>query len=83
MVITNITYRLIAAVCISVIICTAVLAEGKHFHEKGKLPSKHTLKVFEQARASLPFSDRPSIAGLPFTNISGDAEQEYFADGMI
>jgi len=26
--------------------------------------------------------DKPSIAVLPFTNMSGDAEQEYFADGM-
>jgi adenylate cyclase len=30
---------------------------------------------------SLP--DKPSIAVLPFTNMSGDAEQEYFADGMV
>jgi adenylate cyclase len=30
--------------------------------------------------ASLP--DKPSIAVLPFTNVSGDAEQEYFADGI-
>ena len=29
-----------------------------------------------------PLPDKPSIAVLPFTNMSGDAEQEYFADGI-
>ena len=32
---------------------------------------------------SLPLPDKPSLAVLPFTNLSGDPEQEYFADGMV
>ena len=32
---------------------------------------------------SLSVPDRPSIAALPFQNLSGDAQQEYFADGMV
>jgi adenylate cyclase len=35
-----------------------------------------------QPRA-LPLPDKPSIAVLPFQNMSGDPEQDYFADGMV
>ncbi len=37
----------------------------------------------EKAPANLSLPDKPSIAVLPFQNMSGDAEQEYFVDGMV
>jgi TolB-like protein len=33
--------------------------------------------------AAPPLPDKPSIAVLPFANLSGDSEQEYFADGIV
>jgi TolB-like protein/DNA-binding winged helix-turn-helix (wHTH) protein/Tfp pilus assembly protein PilF len=48
---------------------------------EGRVPTPHPAQ--EETPLSLAVPDKPSIAVLPFHNMSGDREQDYFADGMV
>ena len=55
--------------------------EVKALSEGPSLRSKEPPMLSVGGNLTLP--DKPSIAVLPFQNMSGDPEQEYFADGMV
>ena len=43
----------------------------------------YRLSSAERARSAVRLPDKPSIGVMPFANLSGDPEQDYFADGMV
>ena len=57
------------------------LAIGLVTADRKSSPHQSGLAALPSEAPSLP--DKPSIAVLPFQNMSGDAEQEYFADGVV
>jgi TolB-like protein len=58
-------------------------AQGRELEQAAPGASAASADAVPPIARPPPLSDKPSIAILPFQNMSGDPEQEYFADGMV
>ncbi len=61
----------------------AFLAEVGQFVAGDRSPRLTAAPIGAIANAPPPLPDKPSIAVMPFANLSGDPEQDYFVDGMV
>jgi adenylate cyclase len=76
------TQRRWQAAAAGLVLLLALGAGGAWYELRPMSEAGDSRAAIAVAKPALPLPDKPSIAVLPFSNLSGDAEQEYFADAL-